>query len=220
MIQPDMATMLAFIATDAHVPKKALAKAFKQALALSFNRITVDGDTSTNDTVMLLANGMAGNRAICQGTAFSRFTLGLAHVFRELAKMIVRDGEGATKFVTVKVTKAAAESHAETIARAIANSPLVKTALFGNDPNWGRILAAAGSAGIRFNPARCSLTLCNKKLIHLGQPVKFNEKAVSNLLKRKEIEIILTINTGKKEAEIYTCDFSYEYVKINAEYHT
>ena len=220
MIQPNMATLLAFITTDANISLISLKKAFRKALAKSFNRITVDGDTSTNDSLILLANRLAGNPVITNGPAFDLFTKGLTFVFTELAKMVVRDGEGATKLAVIRVKGARTESDADKTARRIANSPLVKTALFGNDPNWGRLLCAAGNAGISFEPSKVRLTLCGIKLVDKGEPLAFDTKKANILLKRKEVDITVDLGSGKEEAEVFTCDFSYDYVKINAEYHT
>jgi glutamate N-acetyltransferase/amino-acid N-acetyltransferase len=220
MIQPNMATMLAFAATDADIALPALKKAFSAALSKSFNRITVDGDTSTNDTLILLANGRAGNPVIRGGKDFDRFTEALCAVFTELAKKIARDGEGATKMAVVTVRGAKNDIDAEKAARAVAKSPLVKTALFGNDPNWGRILAAVGYSGIPFNPARCSLALCGIRLVDKGEPLVFDAKKASSLLRQKEVDIRVDLKGGKGAATMFFCDFSYNYVKINAEYHT
>ncbi len=220
MIHPRLATMLAFITTDADITGKALSKAFKYAVSKSFNRITVDGDTSTNDMVTLLANGEAGNKVISGGPALAEFTNGLLFVFRELAKMIVKDGEGATKLVAIKVKGAKTEMDADKAARAVAHSPLVKTALFGNDPNWGRIMAAIGYSGIKMKPEKSELSLCGILLVKNGEPIDFDAQKAHDLLKQKNVDIIVDLHIGKAEAEIFTCDLSYDYVKINAEYHT
>ncbi|MFH0920393.1 MAG: bifunctional glutamate N-acetyltransferase/amino-acid acetyltransferase ArgJ [Fibrobacterota bacterium] len=220
MIHPNMATMLAFVTTDARIAKSALNRAFKAALAQSFNRITVDGDTSTNDSLFLLANGCAHNPEIKGGKALADFTDALTHVCVTLAKAIARDGEGATKLVSVKVTGAKTEASADRIARSICHSPLVKTALFGNDPNWGRILAAAGYAGVPFDPSRVSLHVCGVRLVNRGEPLLFDAAAVSKKMKAPELAIVVDLKAGPACAELFTCDFSYDYVKINAEYHT
>ncbi|MBL8025378.1 MAG: bifunctional glutamate N-acetyltransferase/amino-acid acetyltransferase ArgJ [Fibrobacteres bacterium] len=223
MIHPNMATMLAYSTTDAVISKDALKMAFENALKLSFNRITVDGDTSTNDTLMLFANGAAANNVIKPGSAdFKIFSDALVYVFTELAKMVVRDGEGATKFVSITVKDAPSENQADKAARSIAHSPLVKTALFGNDPNcMGRIMAALGYSGAEINPDLCHLTVAGIKLVKSGTPLKIDvEAAASHLKSTKDIDIVIECSQGASEATIYTCDFSYDYVKINAEYTT
>ncbi|OGJ84236.1 MAG: bifunctional ornithine acetyltransferase/N-acetylglutamate synthase [Candidatus Raymondbacteria bacterium RifOxyA12_full_50_37] len=220
MIHPNMATMLAFVTTDAIISLETLSKVFQRGLTLSFNRITVDGDTSTNDTCIMLANGEAKNPVIKSGKYLELFSKALFHVLKELARKIVADGEGATKTVSIVVRGAKAEAEADKAARAIANSPLVKTALFGNDPNWGRILAAAGYSGVSFDPSRVELTLCGIRLVKNGQPLLFDAKTASDRLKEKEVDIVVDLHSGKAQAEMLTCDFSYDYVKINAEYHT
>ncbi len=222
MIHPNMATMLAFVTTDAAISKTAFQKSFNKALSMSFNRITVDGDTSTNDTLICLANGFAGNDEIIDDTDnHNLFTDALTHVFTELAKMIVLDGEGATKFVKVMVEGAPTEKDADAAARSIANSPLVKTALFGNDPNWGRIMAAVGYSGSTINPEKADLTVAGVALVKKGEPLPFDIKATAEKMKEaKNIDIIVNCNSGKERATIYTCDLSYDYVKINAEYTT
>jgi glutamate N-acetyltransferase/amino-acid N-acetyltransferase len=223
MIHPNMATMLAYVTTDAAISKAALKKAFQNALTLSFNRITVDGDTSTNDTLILLANGLAENKEIQPDTVdYTAFSDALVFVFTELAKMIVKDGEGATKFVSITVNGAPSEKDADTAARAIAHSPLVKTALFGNDPNcMGRIMAALGYSGSVIEPDQCHLTVAGIKLVQKGVPLQIDVKAAGEHLKiSKNIDIVIECNQGSSQATIYTCDFSYDYVKINAEYTT
>jgi glutamate N-acetyltransferase / amino-acid N-acetyltransferase len=220
MIHPRMATMLAFVTTDSAIARPALKKAFNAALGQSFNRVTVDGDTSTNDMVALLANGAAGNRIITGGKSLADFTKGLTFVFRELAKKIARDGEGATKLVTIRVQGAKTETDADKAARAIAHSPLVKTALFGNDPNWGRIMAAVGYSGIFMKPEKSDLHLCGIPLVKKGEPLSFDAQKAHRKLKEKTVNIVVDLHLGKGAAEIFTCDLSYDYVKINAEYHT
>lgn len=220
MIHPRMATMLGFLTTDAILSPAALKKAFFPAVEKSFNRITVDGDTSTNDTLILLANGEACNRAISGGRDLALFTEALTFVCTELAKKIARDGEGATKLVSVRVKGARTEGDADRAARSVANSPLVKTALFGNDPNWGRIMAAVGYSGVKIRPEKSDLDICGVPLVRRGEPLAFDAKKAHRLLKEKEVDILVHLHLGKAEAVIYTCDFSYDYVKINAEYHT
>lgn len=222
MIAPDMATMLAFLATDAAVSPDALQALLKEASDRTFNRITVDGDTSTNDTVLVLASGTAGNPTIenpQNPDAGELFNL-LGAVCADLAQQIVRDGEGATKFVTVRVRGARTRDRAARVARTVANSPLVKTALFGQDANWGRVVAAAGRAGVDFDPDRVSLCFGDVTVFENGRPLSgpdLEEKA-SAVLRRKEVEIALDLGEGEEEDTYYTCDFSYDYVKINADY--
>ena len=200
MVAPNMATMLGFITTDANIALPMLKAALKLATERSFNSITVDGCMSTNDMVTVQASGLAGNKKIVKQDAdYQKFYDALEFVCLDLAKKIVQDGEGATKFLTIHVTGAATESQARTIAKAIANSALVKTAAFGSNPNWGRVGAAVGSLGI------------NKINEH-------NMKITFSPFDKKDIAIKVELPLGKASATVYTCDFSYEYVKINGEY--
>lgn len=217
MIQPQMATMLAVITTDAPVEKALLQEVLRSVVDRTFNRITVDGDTSTNDSVFLLANGAAGGEPLKAGPALDAFTLALEEVCRQLAWMIVKDGEGATKFITVKVTGARTEQEAETAARAVANSPLVKTAFYGEDANWGRILAAVGYSGIDFSPAKTRISL-GDLIVYAGQGLAFDEEAAKKILSEKEITTEINLNQGEAAATIWTCDLSQEYVRINGSY--
>ncbi len=220
MIAPNMATMLGVITTDAQIQPDLLAVALRTAVNRSFHRVTVDGDTSTNDTVLLLASGVTGIR-LEQGTEdFARFEQGLCQVATALAKAIARDGEGATKLVEVRVSGAADHAGAAAIAKTIANSPLVKTALFGNDPNWGRVLAAAGRAGVVFDPARVSLDLAGVPVVREGQPVECDAEVASAAMRADEVVIDLRLAEGEGKAVVWTCDFSYDYVRINADYTT
>ncbi|MHB0912820.1 MAG: bifunctional glutamate N-acetyltransferase/amino-acid acetyltransferase ArgJ [Armatimonadota bacterium] len=214
MICPNVATMLAFITTDAGLSPEALQKCLAASANVSFNCLTVDGDTSTNDTVLALANGQAGE------VPLDDFQAALDAVCISLAKQVAADGEGATKMVEVEVRGAASFANARKIALTIANSPLVKTALFGNDPNWGRVLAAAGRAGVAFDPARVSLRFGGVPVLAQGEPLPFDEKAASESLRGPEVCIMLELGEGPSSAKVWTCDFSYDYVKINAEYHT
>jgi glutamate N-acetyltransferase/amino-acid N-acetyltransferase len=221
MIHPNLATLLSFITTDVSIDSRILQRALKYAADRSFNSITVDGDTSTNDAVLVLANGMAGNRTISDEDAdYERFVQGLTFVMRELAKMNARDGEGATKFVTIKVEGARSFEDAVKVGRAVAVSPLVKTALFGTDANWGRILSAVGNSGVLVNPSTINLFVGNLMMTQNGTGVRFSEEEAKKALSQKEIEIRIELNLGKEAAEVYTCDFSYDYVKINADYRT
>jgi glutamate N-acetyltransferase/amino-acid N-acetyltransferase len=222
MIHPNMATMLGFIQTNANVESDTLQRALKEATDRSFNCITVDGDMSTNDCVILLANGMAGNPLIRYGTkAYKEFLAGLTELSKSLAKQIVLDGEGATKFVTVRVEGAKSRKQAHTIANSVATSSLVKTALFGEDPNWGRILMAVGYAGVPIKPDRITITLNGGRLFQNGTPLKAaNQDTLRKKMQKKDILINIHLGEGKEWAELYTCDFSYDYVRINAEYTT
>jgi glutamate N-acetyltransferase/amino-acid N-acetyltransferase len=221
MIAPNMATMLCFLTTDAAISKPLLRKALEQAVDGTFNCITVDGDCSTNDTIALLANGAAGNRRIVKADASWRaFQEALCHVAGELARLIVLDGEGATRFVEVRVTGARTAADADHVARKIANSPLVKCAIHGGDPNWGRIVCAAGYAGAVVKPERTRLWINGVKLFEGGMPARVTPARLAACMKPKEIMIHLNLGMGHRERLIRTCDFSREYVAINADYHT
>ncbi|NLC53920.1 MAG: bifunctional glutamate N-acetyltransferase/amino-acid acetyltransferase ArgJ [Firmicutes bacterium] len=217
MIEPNMATMLAVLTTDAPIPQTVLQQTLRAVVNRTFNRITVDGDTSTNDSVFLLANGAAGGPLINEGPALAAFTEALEEVCRHLAWMIVKDGEGATKFISVKVTGARTEQEAETAARAVANSPLVKTAFYGEDANWGRILAAVGYAGIDFSPTAAQIRL-GDLLVYDGTGLAFDEGVAKRILQEKEITTEINLNQGEAAATIWTCDLSPEYVRINGSY--
>ncbi|MHB9023722.1 MAG: bifunctional glutamate N-acetyltransferase/amino-acid acetyltransferase ArgJ [Armatimonadota bacterium] len=220
MIAPNMATMLSVITTDAQIAPDSLQNALANVVNRTFNRVTVDGDTSTNDTVLLLASGSTGIR-LTQGTqGLADFERGLNLVAENLAKDIARDGEGATKLVEIWVHGAPTNTAALSIAKTIANSPLVKTALFGNDPNWGRILAAAGRAGVPFNPNAADLDLAGIPVVRQGHPVEFDPAVASAALKTSEVVISLSLAEGEGEAVAWTCDFSYDYIRINADYTT
>ncbi|MGV7220823.1 MAG: bifunctional glutamate N-acetyltransferase/amino-acid acetyltransferase ArgJ [Nitrospinales bacterium] len=222
MIHPNMATMLAFLTTNISLPSKMLQRSLKKAVDLTFNKITVDGDTSTNDMTLCLANGLAENPPIkLNSKEFAAFEEALTLVCKDLAMKIVKDGEGATKFVTIQVHGAKTSIAAEQIAKTIANSKLVKTALFGADPNWGRIIAAVGNAGVPIQPEKINITLNKIPLIRSGSPVtgKFLSSLESSM-KKKEILINVNLNMGEADSEVFTCDLSYDYIKINAEYTT
>jgi glutamate N-acetyltransferase/amino-acid N-acetyltransferase len=214
------ATMLGYITTDAAVPAPLLRQLLGACTETSFNAVTVDDHTSTNDTVALLASG-GSNAAVRAGTAKARkFAKALQEVCQSLAYQIAADGEGATKVVVVKIKGAASEADARVMARAIANSPLVKCAMHGNDPNWGRIVSAAGLTPAAFDPDRATLTLQGTVVFRKGQPVPFDAVAVSELLKVPEVTAELSCRLGKGDATVWTCDLSKEYVTINADYHT
>ena len=213
------ATLLAYLTTDASVPAPMLRKLLAAATETSFNAMTVDDHTSTNDTMAILASGLSGV-TIDSPAAVKSFTAGLDEVCRSLAYQIAADGEGATKVVTITVRQAADAKTAKAIARTIANSPLVKCAMHGNDPNWGRIVSAAGYAGVPFDPDRATLTLQGTPVFRAGQPVAFDAEKVSKLLNAAEVKVDLACRMGKGEAVCWTCDLSKEYVTINADYHT
>jgi glutamate N-acetyltransferase/amino-acid N-acetyltransferase len=218
MIEPMMATMLAFVTTDASVPRPLLDRALSEAVHDTFNAITVDGECSTNDCVMLLANGAAG--VTVDESSYQDFVNGLGTVCRELALGIVRGGEGATKLVTVRVTGAASASDARRAAKAIANSPLVKTAIHGGDPNWGRLIAVAGRAGVAFDLSRATVTIGPTVLFEDGRPHDEEAPRAAEYLKRTEIDVSVGLGAGSATSTVWTCDLSAEYVRINADYRT
>jgi glutamate N-acetyltransferase/amino-acid N-acetyltransferase len=223
MIHPNMATMLSVLVTDAAIEPAALDAALKQAVTRTFNRISVDGDMSTNDTVVVLASGEADHLPITnpQSVGFETFTAALTQVCTTLAKAIARDGEGATKLVEITIRGAATEAEAEAAAKTIATSPLMKTALFGNDPNWGRALAAIGRSGARIEPTQVSLALGNFRLVEQGEPLNFDAVAAHDwLASTDEVKLVANLGVGQAEATVWSCDLSYKYVEINAEYHT
>ena len=216
MIHPRMATTLGFVLTDAVVPPAVLRAALKKAIDQSFNRISVDGDTSTNDTVAVLANGVSKVRPTAKA-----FEDGLTEVLESLAKQIVRDGEGARKLVTIEVTGASSDSGAEKIARAIANSPLVKTAIAGSDPNWGRILSAAGNAGVIFDPRETDIDLQGVAVCRDGLAADFSESELKTKLDEPDCLIQFRMQgRGRGRTRFWTCDFTEEYIRINASYRT
>jgi glutamate N-acetyltransferase/amino-acid N-acetyltransferase len=218
MIEPMMATMLAFVTTDAAVPHALLDRALREAVDDTFNAITVDGECSTNDTVMLLANGASG--AAVDDASYGVFVGGLRAVCLELALGIVRGGEGATKLVTVKVTGAQSAADARRAAKAIANSPLVKTAIHGGDPNWGRLIAVAGRAGVAFELARARVAIGPTVLFEDGRPFDEAAPEAAAHLKGTDITVSVDLGAGAAAATVWTCDLSAEYVRINADYRT
>lgn len=222
MIHPNMATLLSFVMTDAAISKAALQAALKQAVNLSFNRVTIDGDTSTNDTLAVLANGAAGNPPLAQaaGASYDRFVKGLTEVCRELAIMVARDGEGARKLITVQIKRAPNEKMAHRIAETIATSPLVKTAIAGEDANWGRILAAAGRAGVKFDITKVDIKIGNLFVAKQGRGLRFDEAKALAILKRDEITITVDLQQGEAEVTEWTCDLTEDYIRINADYRT
>jgi glutamate N-acetyltransferase / amino-acid N-acetyltransferase len=221
MIEPHMATMLAFFMTDAEIEIGALDAVFRRAVKASFNAITVDGCMSTNDTAIILANGVAGNSRIKQGTAhLHRFSEMLSGLLSELSRGMVRDGEGATKLIEIIVEEAKNLRDAERIAYAVANSNLVKTAFFGGDPNWGRIISAAGSAGIDLPVDRVSLFFENVPLFLNGRGIPGREQELAGIMQQPEIRVRLLLGMGRSSWTVCTSDLSFDYIKINAHYHT
>lgn len=223
MIHPNMATMLGFITTDAAIDRALLEKALKEDVKTTYNMVSVDGDTSTNDTVIVLANGMANNLMIqTENEDYETFCKALHFVNEVLAKQLVRDGEGATKFIEISVTGAATEEDAKTIAKSVVTSSLVKTAMFGEDANWGRILCAMGYSGIQFNPNMVDIVFESAAgsilLMEKGTPIVFDEEKAATILHEKEITVQITLQEGNASAKAWGCDLSYEYVKINGEY--
>ncbi|KXX75289.1 Arginine biosynthesis bifunctional protein ArgJ, mitochondrial [Madurella mycetomatis] len=238
MIHPNMATLLGVIATDAPISSAALPSVLKYAVDRSFNSITIDGDTSTNDTIALLANGLAGGKEVVEGSPdYDAFRTVLTDFAAELAQLVVRDGEGATKFVTIRVAESASEESARKIASTIARSPLVKTALYGKDANWGRILCATGyslisepgqptddvpgivpeKTNVSFIPTDGTAEL---KLLVNGEPEKVDEARAAEILELEDLEILVRLGTGDKQATYWTCDYSHEYITINGDYRT
>ncbi|NPV39470.1 MAG: bifunctional ornithine acetyltransferase/N-acetylglutamate synthase [Brevinematales bacterium] len=223
MIKPNLkiphATMLVYITTDAVISKEMLTLALEDAINLSFNRISVDNDTSTNDSVFLLANGMAENPPITQENEdFETFKEALIFLCQEIGKMIVKDGEGATKVVKIEVKNALTSTDAEKIARSVADSYLVKTAIFGQNPNWGRILAALGYSGAKFELDRVVVSLNGVVLFENGEPQKSGISQADTIMRENEITIGIDLNIGHKDYFVWTCDLSHDYVKINSHY--
>ena len=221
MIHPNMATLLCFLATDAAVSPALLKKALRNAVDASFNMITVDGDTSTNDSAIILANGLAGNKPFRSGSAAADvFQKTLQQVCLYLAKSIARDGEGATKLIQVTVEGALAIEQARTGARTIAGSSLVKSAIHGSDPNWGRIIAALGRSGVEMDEAKVDLYFDKLCVMKSGHPLPLDKKKAKSILDRAGVPIRVCLNLGEASATAWGCDLSEEYVKINSEYTT
>ena len=222
MIRPDMATMLSFVATDAKLEKSALQECLTDAVDQSFNRITVDGDTSTNDACVLIATGESGVALQPDSDEYQQFAQAVSEVGVELAKAIVRDGEGATKLINIVVNGGNTQQECLDVAYTVAHSPLVKTAFFASDPNWGRILAAVGRAGVEqldINAIKIYLDdLCIVE--QGGRSASYTEEAGQKVMAQSEITIAIALGRGGAEATVWTCDFSYDYVRINAEYRT
>jgi len=225
MIHPNMATMLSFVTTDADISKNMLDKALKDSMEDTYNMISVDGDTSTNDMVIVLANGMAQNTLITEENEnYFKFKAALDYVNKYLSKQIVNDGEGVTKVLEVLVKGASSKEDAKKISKSVICSNLVKTAFFGEDANWGRILCAAGYSGANFNPDKTSISFSSLGgeilLFTNGEPIKFDEDKALQILKERKIQILIALQDGNSEATAWGCDLSYEYVKINGEYRT
>jgi glutamate N-acetyltransferase/amino-acid N-acetyltransferase len=219
MIQPNMATMLAVLTTDAPLTAEACDQALRSATNVTFNRVTVDSDTSTNDTCVLMASGAAGGEAITPGDErFSAIAVAVHAVAEALACKIARDGEGASKLITVTVNGAASESDAEGAAFAIANSPLVKTAIFGRDANWGRVAMAIGKSGCQLDPARFDITFAGIRVCSAGAATGFDEDAAYEALGQSDVKIEVDLHLGEFGASVWTCDLTYDYVRINGEY--
>ena len=219
MIQPMMATMLGFVMTDANIPLAPLRRMLRRGAERSYNRMSVDGDTSTNDTLLLLANGASGVRP--DPKEFEAVEESVAAVMETLARMVARDGEGAKKLITIHVAGAPNDAAAVRIARTIANSPLVKTAVAGSDPNWGRIICAAGNAGVAFDPRKVDIEMQGVPVCRAGLAADFSEEALKKKLDEPECEIRLTIRgNAKGRARFWTCDFTEGYIRINASYRT
>ncbi len=221
MIEPNMATMLGFITTDAELEPDYLSQVLKEVTDKTFNMITVDGDTSTNDMVLVMANGLAGNDPLTPDHPdWTVFVKGLEIVCRELAKQIARDGEGATKLVEVVVRGASTEAAARAIGKAVVGSNLVKTAIFGEDANWGRIICAVGYSGEHIDPEKVTISLGPIKVVENGLPVPFSEDEAKAYLERENVQILVDVHQGNSTATAWGCDLTYEYVRINASYRT
>jgi glutamate N-acetyltransferase / amino-acid N-acetyltransferase len=221
MIEPNMATLLTYVMTDALIDSRALNTVFHQAIDSTFNTISVDGCMSTNDTAIILANGLAGNNPLERAQArLQRFRDMLSDVLMELAQAVIKDGEGATKFISIIVEGAKARSDARRAAYAIANSNLVKTAFFGRDPNWGRIIAALGSSGIVMEKDKVSLSIGGLPVFSQDAPANFSLNKLKEIFEKDRIDVQVNLGSGDKSYCVYTSDLSYEYVKINADYST
>ncbi|GGG30013.1 arginine biosynthesis bifunctional protein ArgJ [Lysinibacillus alkalisoli] len=219
MIEPNMATMLGFITTDANIDSPMLQMALSQITDCTFNAITVDGDTSTNDTVIIMANGLAQNKPLTpEHPEWHKFYTTLQMVAEDLAKMIAKDGEGATKLIEVNVTGAKTDEEARKIAKTVVGSPLVKTAVFGADANWGRVIAAVGYSGAVVDPEKIGIKIGDKMLVESGEPVHFSEEELMQILKQQEVKIDVALHIGDGKGTAWGCDLTYDYVQINASY--
>ncbi len=220
MIAPKMATMIALVTTDAVIESTLLKELLIDVVGRSFNGITVDGDMSTNDTLIAMANGASGIEIAINTAELAAFAEGFEIVCRHLARAVARDGEGATKLVTITVRQGSKEEEARQVGLAVANSNLVKTAVFGRDPNWGRILCAVGYSGVEIDPDKVRVVLCGMPIYEKGAGVEFDHDTLIEAMGADDIPIEIELGRGDCEAELYTCDFSYDYVRINAEYTT
>jgi glutamate N-acetyltransferase / amino-acid N-acetyltransferase len=221
MIHPNMATMLAYIVTDAAIRPSVLQRAVEKVARTTFNAITVDGDTSTNDTFLVLASGAAGNSVVAgPGRAYRHFLAALHKVCHQLALQIVADGEGAKRVIEIEVRGAPTGRQAQRVARTIASSPLVKTMFAGGDPNWGRVLAAAGRAGVKFDPNRTDVYLGGLLACHRGTAHPFSEKLAHKRMMRELVPVMIDLHAGPGKSRVWTCDFTSDYVQINASYRT
>ncbi|HEX2866169.1 MAG TPA: bifunctional glutamate N-acetyltransferase/amino-acid acetyltransferase ArgJ [Ignavibacteriales bacterium] len=220
MIMPNMATMLAFVTTDAKISQALLQKTLKKSVQNTFNKISVDGETSTNDMVVVMANGVSGVTIKAGSKNEALFQEALEALSRKMAKAIVSDGEGATKLVTVNVTGAKTDKDANLVGKAIANSALVKTAVYGRDANWGRIMSAAGMSGAQLDPAKVTISFDSLPILLPEYKIVLDEEKALAVLSRDEFEININLGSGKKSSTWYTCDFTEDYIKINADYRT
>ena len=221
MIRPDMATVLCFITTDADIDGVLLQEALSDVVTYSLNMISIDGDMSTNDMAIVLANGAAGNPRITEkGADYQAFKETLRALCQGVSEKIAADGEGATKFLTIHVKGAKSFADAKTVGMSVANSPLVKTAFFGEDPNWGRVICAVGYAGVPMDPNRTTVKFGGIPVYERGVGASYDADALREVMTAHDIVIEIDLKDGTEEAKVWTCDFSYEYVKINGEYHT
>ena len=221
MIQPDMATMLCFVTTDAAIEQKLLQEALAEVVEGTFNMISIDGDMSTNDMAVVMANGAAGNPKIAEKNAdYDVFCATLKELCTGLAQRIAADGEGATKFLTIEVTGAKTFADAKQVAMSVAKSPLVKTAFFGEDPNWGRVICAVGYAGVSVTPEKTVVKFGGIPVYMHGTGALFDAGELDKVMAAHDIVITIELGLGEASATVWSCDFSYEYVKINGEYHT
>ncbi|HEY5038501.1 MAG TPA: bifunctional glutamate N-acetyltransferase/amino-acid acetyltransferase ArgJ [bacterium] len=221
MIHPNMATMLVYLLTDVNLSRSLLNQALKEAVGESFHKITVDGDVSTNDSVLLLANGACGNKPLTPSNKdYREFVKALKEVCLDLAKLVIRDGEGATKFVSITVEGAKSDRDAGLAAMAVAKSPLVKTALFGADPNWGRVLAAVGYSGAEVSEWKTSVVIGGYRLYDGGKKLSWSREKLKKILSQRDIQITVNLRMGKSKTTVYTCDLSDGYIDINGRYTT
>ena len=223
MIEPNMGTMLSFITTDLNISGEMLSEALKESTKISYNRVSVDGDTSTNDMVLVLANGLASNKEIVEkNDDYYTFIDVLNTLNITLSKMIAKDGEGATKLIECIVSNCKSEKDAEILSKSVINSPLVKTAIFGSDANWGRVLCALGYSGVNINPDKVNLSFKSSvgevEVCKDGMPLPFDEVKAKEILLKDEIQILISMNSGKYSSKAWGCDLSYDYVKINGDY--